>query len=66
MNAFHWNTGNPSPLNNAKEREAARRSTAQTAIVEKLREEGVSVGVITGISRKADERIRKYRKGGKA
>ena len=61
MSPFIWNTGKPSALNTAKERQNAQRAVTQTANVERRRAEGADIGVFLGISKKADEQHTQWR-----
>lgn len=60
MSVFDWQTGKPTAMNTAKERQYANRSIAQTKHVEKKRKEGTDIGTLTGISKAGDEQRREW------
>jgi hypothetical protein len=50
----------PSPWNTAKARQYADRKQKQTAHVERMREQGIEIGTISGLSKKGDAEIYRH------
>ncbi len=57
---FDWDTKEPSIFASAKERQYADRKTKQTAHVERMREQGIEIGTISGLSKKGDAEIYRH------
>ena len=57
---FDWDTKEPSIFASAKERQYADRRTKQTAHVERMREQGIEIGTISGLSKKGDAEIYRH------
>lgn len=57
---FDWDTKEPSIFASAKERQYAGRKQKQTAHVERMREQGIEIGTISGLSKKGDAEIYRH------
>ena len=57
---FDWDTKEPSIFASAKERQYADRKQKQTAHVERMREHGIEIGTISGLSKKGDAEIYRH------
>jgi len=57
---FDWDTKEPSIFASAKERQYADRKQKQTAHVERMREQGIEIGTIGGLSKKGDAEIYRH------
>jgi hypothetical protein len=57
---WDWNTGEPSIFASAKERQYADRRVKQTAHVERMRDQGIEIGTIGGLSKKGDNEIYRH------
>ena len=57
---FDWDTKEPTIFASAKERQYADRKQKQTAHVERMREQGIEIGTISGLSKKGDAEIYRH------